>query len=289
MDDNPSLTDRINNLALTIKGLFDSSPDFICLCEVGNPVLGMEIVNRLTTSEYQTIWSDSGRKNQGLQILFRTGCATATAIVSDRFAARGQQRPRWMAVQFSLSIGSRMKFWLINNHWRSSYMGENASAADRRRSSMELGLLFRGYPSFPNKQAIATFPDSRIFVPYTEDREMESTPIIDATDPVIIVGDFNCEPWDEPFRLPDRKEFWSTTFNPNTNFEALNGIVFYNPLVKRPGIFWTFDKKFLWDQIIVSPSLMKEGHVRLKEDSIRLFEPISEATDHCALGAIFEC
>jgi hypothetical protein len=261
---------KIERLSEMIRSLeLDPDPTVLCYCEVGNIGLGLSVANRAFPDiEYEPVWSNAGKlaSNQtGLLILRNPKFFGEAEVLRDRPMRRDRERSRWLAAEFPLKNLPSRCLWVILNHWSSSHPSESEGEYQRRRTSEEIASLFQN-----GKAGIDPHSD------------------------IVILGDFNCEPTDEVFRL---KEEGAWKVSPNSDaVEKASKIwpCFYNPIVKEPGIFGTIplDKYGLhhgmWDQMIFSRSLIDGPDFRYVSGSICLTEPLAGASDHAAIGVILE-
>ena len=193
-------------------------------------------------------------------------------------------RLKWLAVQLQLQIGNRGVFWFVVNHWKSWFKrGEPASEPDRMRSARQIGDFY--------------LSDAR-----------------KTSDEMLLVGDFNCEPGDRPFKSQARPNKLKGVRERALVLRERNRLAyFYNPMWRllgepdpwemareegyvpprdigthgeglEKGVGW-----FLWDQFLVTKRMLRGGRVIMREGSLRIVRPMSDCSDHCAVAAEFDC
>ena len=276
-----ALSDKINNLAETIKEPFGALlPDIICLCEVGEEALGKRLVDVIAPGFYQTLWSGTSNLNQtGLMICYNANVVQHTAIADDSVTRGVGERCKWFAALFMLRSGSRARFWLVLNHWKSQMGGESQTEPSRSNSAAEIGNFFLGIAR----------------------RSSEA---------MLLIGDFNCEPGANPFKKPTN--YLRATRERAMVLRDRNRLAyFYNPMwrlhgeadayettrrvgyrqSRPPGTFCPINASVGWtifDHILVSKRLLTGGPIRFLEASLRIVKAQQRCSDHCALAAEFE-
>lgn len=295
--DSAGLTAKIASLCRTLRSTFSGHiPDIVALSEVGSETLGRRIAQSLYAERYELIWSGtppSGSAPTGLMILYNPSLfepidrtfRTSPAAVTERF--------KWMAVQFRLRRGSAATFWLVVNHWKSQYADWNSVAAS----------------------------SSPLAPPLSEARQIESAEEIGqlyleqehhSTRAMILVGDFNCEPGDKAFQNKVSHNFVGARERAVVLRKGNSKAYFYNPMwrcmgephdhltASQPGYrrpptgTWVGAENQsigsrLFDQLLVSQGLLSGQHMCFIESSLVIASPETGFTDHCAIGAQFEC
>jgi hypothetical protein len=128
------------------------------------------------------------------------------------------------------------------------------------------------------------------------------------SDAMIMVGDFNCEPWDTAFGsdtgapnrlaavreralvLQDRYRLtyfynlmWRWSGEPDVH-EVANAPGYLPP--RLIGTYRRRDTAVGWhllDQLMVTKSMLRGPMIRLEEGSVRVKPPANDCSDHCAL------
>ena len=169
---------RIEQLAATLRKLFDDTPiEVVALCEVGTEAVGKQLANALHPDFYETLWSgvparETGKAETGLMLLFSPLHVriNQNAKRPDINSEAMGQRTKWLAVNLFLQrFGAVVPFWLVLNHWTSSYAsGPEKTQGERARSADELGKLR---------------------LKLNMDRQYRDQPMI-------LIGDFNCDPYE---------------------------------------------------------------------------------------------
>lgn len=200
------------------------------------------------------------------------------SAIADDGATRGvNARCRWFATQFQLKSGSRGRFWLVVNHWKSQMGDQRISEHLRINSASEIGDFFL-------KQA-------RL-----------------ATEAMLLIGDFNCEPFSTPFHKT-RNVLRAVRERTFVLREKNRLAYFYNPMwrllgeaddhdasllkgyspTRPPGTYRHRDMGWrTFDQILVSKPMLTKGFVSFIESSIRIAKPCERCSDHCAISVEFE-
>lgn len=270
------LEEKTRRLARLLRGPKPAQPPaFVCLCEVGRANLGINVASEaFPAADYQPVWSHDGTLDAdetGLLILYDQKVGTVnTASQLDRPLRNKGKRSRWLAARFSLP-GAAQELGIVVNHWGSGIHSESDAAYDRRRTADEVADLFRG---------AATLRLGR--GPHTFDRD----------EAVILVGDFNCDPFDPVFRLSD-KGAWAASHARGAVEAARRASLpcFYNPLLKAPDIDGTLGgglKSRMVDYLLFSQAFLTGGAFRYVGGSIRASAYDPAASDHLAIRATFE-
>jgi hypothetical protein len=285
-----ALEQQVRDLAATLRAAASgrARPDIVGLCEVGDEALGRRVAEALGRDAYHAVWSGVPRAgavsgpDTGLMVLYRPEVVRRALpeIVTDRPSPGA--RHKWLAVPFQLLAGSRAPFWLVVNHWTSQFGGGEATTEpSRRNSARELGRFF--------------LDTARI-----------------TTEAMVLVGDFNCEPPARPFVEQSPNQMKGVRERALVLRERNRLAYFYNPMwrllgephpqetARRPGYRpprppGTFARDAerqadwaLWDQILVTKPLLSGELIRFVENGLRVVPPKNGASDHCAIGAVFE-
>jgi hypothetical protein len=293
----PQLDKKIKDLASTLKNVFPGLvPDVIGLCEIADISLGIQVGDRIDARRYKAISSGlAPADNTGLVLLYDPAVLTPTLSpieVGPRASMAGapivssSDRARWMAVEFQLNIGSRAPFWCVTSHWKSNFRrGEQAAQSDRMQSAREIGELF---------QTVRT-----------------------STENMLLMGDLNCEPGDWPLKSqehlsrPNQMRAFRQHRRVTREYKKL--AYFYNPMWRWLGEPDTFEvaglpgytpprvmgthgpalnggaEWLMYDQLLVTKRLLRGGQLTLQEASVRIVRPVDGCSDHCAIGAEFDC
>jgi hypothetical protein len=278
---------QVEALAATLLAAFDGvAPELVGLCEVGTEELGRQVGRRLGGDAYEAVWSGppptgAHGPETGLMVLYSAALfrPVPAEFSMNWFGLR--ERAKWLPVLLQLEEGSRAPFWFVVNHWKSQLGNPRETEEARMRSARQLGEFFLG----------------------TARRH---------SDAMVLIGDFNCEPGDRPFREQAPNQFRGVRERALVLRERNRLAYFYNPMWRwlgepdpyevareaayRPprllgshcrdweqGVGWS-----LLDQIMVTKSLLAGGLLRLRESSISLVPPAGRSSDHAAVAAVFE-
>lgn len=273
------LSEKMEHLAETIKSAsVGSLPSIVCLCEVGSENLGKELVARIAPDVYHTLWSGvPSSKETGLMICYNPNFVQYVAIADDGSTRGISARCRWLATQFQLKSGSRGRFWLVVNHWKSQMGDRGISEHLRIMSAAEIGDFFLKQARF-------------------------------ATEAMLLIGDFNCEPFSTPFHKT--RNFLRAVRERTSVLREKNRLAyFYNPMwrllgeadnheeslqkgyssPRPPGTY--LQRNMGWrtfDQILVSKPMLTNGFVSFIESSICIAKPHERCSDHCAISVEFK-
>jgi len=269
---------KINSLAQTIRATVDSCPDLIGLCEVGEESLGFQLGDALAPGVYQQIWSGPPPRNDtGLVILYRTDLFRLGREWTYPSKESSQARVKYMAALLQFTVGERAHLWFVVNHWQS----DMASSGRKGREDS-----WRNFSTF--------FQSAEI----------------DAGS-MIVTGDFNCEPGDEPLVKQEGYCLEATRERELVLGKRRGGSYLYNPMWRhlgevdfcedtlpeghkpaRPvgtycpngngGVGWK-----LVDQLLVTKSLLLGTHFQFEERTLKISRPLNGCSDHCAVGASF--
>ena len=240
-------------------------PTFLGLCEVAEERYAQEIV-ALLPGNYSCLWAPPNHiQETGLALLYRPD---EVVLVQPIVVSPHQRRPHWLAALFQMRQGSRAPLWIVVNHWPSQRNPE----ARRLQVSQELGEFWQRTGRVQTNNAI-------------------------------LMGDFNCEPFDLPFRqswLPWRgTRSRSYALRPGVQRSTAAVSWFYGPMWRclgdsLPGdLFretgtWRREVTEEWrmyDHFWVEPRLLSGGQIDFEESTLQLVHPTTDATDHCAILA----
>ena len=273
------LSEKMGYLAQTIKSAsVGSLPSIICLSEVGSENLGKELIDSIESDTYHTLWSGVPSPNEtGLMIGYNPNVVQYSAIADDSATRGVSARCRWFATQFQLKSGSRGRFWLVVNHWKSQLGNQRVGEHLRINSASEIGDFFL-------KQARLS------------------------TEAMLLIGDFNCEPYSAPL-IKTRNVLRAVRERTFVLREKNRLAYFYNPMwrllgeaddhdtslqkgyspPRPPGTYRRRDMSWrTFDQILVSKPMLTKGFVRFIESSIRVVKPYERCSDHCAISVEFK-
>jgi len=275
------LQQKIANLAATLRAAnAEKPPDIIGLCEVASQTLVEQIAEAVSSNVYRTLWSGlpTSREGQdgGLAILYRPEIITSAALEVDNNDPI--QRPKWMAALFQLQVGTRGGFWFVANHWKSQMGGEEATEPRRMGTAQQIGEFYLN--------------QARI-----------------NADGMILMGDFNCQPGDRPFRQQPLNRLRAVRERALVIRDRNRLAYFYNPMWRWLGEPEDFDATqrrgyvpsrllgthhgtpgwFLWDQILVTKPLIVGNLIHLQEETINVHQAQAQCSDHCAVSATFHC
>ncbi len=121
---------------------------------------------------------------------------------------------------------------------------------------------------------------------------------------MLLIGDFNCEPFDRPFRGLPENDLRAVRDRSLVSRPSNRKAYFYNPTWRwlhdlsqdtadsetslPPGTYCN-DEWRVFDQLMVSEEALAEGgFLRFLESSLTRTMPIGNCSDHMAIGAIFE-
>jgi hypothetical protein len=270
---------KILDLASMLNGLGFATPAFICLCEVADVMLGQRVATAaFPNTSYGSVWSHRRKlpaNEPGMIILYdKRTIDDPVKEVRDQHLRTAREPSRWLAAKFTVKALPQDPLWVITNHWHSGFHDSYDGEYNRRRVSNEISNLFRGTRTLKRRP---------------------TSPILDQrSDKIVAIGDFNCEPSDRVFRLSEQGA-WKVS--PDVN-AVLAGSAwwpcFFNPMVKAPGIFGTFQSEAhglslpMLDHILVSGNLCQPAGLRYSPNSIVASPFLSRASDHAAIGAILE-
>ena len=291
---------KIAAIVETLRRVFSGTlPDVIGLCEIGSYSIGQHVSRELTanspTAAYHSVWSGLGpnitigartRYSTGLLVLFNPTTIQRLREPLEH-SPNVNTRAKWLGVPFKSKIGSGAEFWFVVNHWKSAVkVSEAQMFARQMESGVQIGEFYQRPPIRPT----------------------------------VLIGDFNCEPFDIPFLLQKVAQQSSTRFKGVRERNAAMGrspnghggiAYFYNPMwrllgdpehweasrvlgytASRPtGTFLPMKRKTGWktlDQVLVSRQMLDGNQITLIESSAHIVSAYNQCSDHCALGWEFD-
>lgn len=278
------LTQKINDLADTLCGANTGQPpDVIGLSEVGNLSLVERLAEAVFPGTYRIFWSGLPTARQGkdggLAILFRHEVLASNAVEVD--SSNPAQRPKWMAVLLQLKMGTRGGFWFVVNHWKSQIGRQEVTESSRMNTAQQLGEFY-----------------------------LERARI--ATENMVLMGDFNCEPGDRPFRQQSLNKLRAVREHKLVTRDRNHLAYFYNAMWRflgEPedfdatqqqdyipsrfrGTYLTKDKDrgwYVWDQILVTKPLLVGDLIHFQEETVRIHQVQERCSDHYMISASFRC
>lgn len=247
------LDEKLSTLADVIEEFFDGEgPDLLGLAEVHTEEVMLDLVGRLSDS-YLHVWEAAGMSDQtGLGLIAREARFADLSIL-DVQRPTVASRPRSVIVRCELT-GTPEPFLVVVNHWKSRLPPTELSNADRLETADWLGDYLANT----------------------------------AVDPcVIVMGDFNAEPFEPPFselRLRARRTFsnalWSNAtpaYLYNTAWKLLTEPDHWET-AGQPGYVEPRPKTThgdsgvnVFDHLIVSGRALRNGPLTLREESMELF------------------
>ena len=281
-----ALDTRIAQLAATIHALFDDTPpEIVGLCEVATEDVGKQLAEAIRPHFYNTVWSGvPERENQnpetGLMLLYNPLTARVDPK-ANRYNANPQntrQRAKWIVVHLTVQqLNTPLQFWLVLNHWTSAFRyGPDISESERVQSACEIGKL-----------------------------RLELKTTLEYRDqPMLLIGDFNCEPFERPFRGLPGNDLCAARDRSRVVRPRNRKAYFYNPTWRwlhdleqdtasrepslPPGTYRN-DEWYVFDQLMVSEEMLVAGSfLRFLESSLARTLSVGNCSDHMAIGAVFE-
>lgn len=278
-------TSKLSNLAGTIRqAAGNQAPDVVGLCEVGSEQAARDLAQILDPGTYAVVWSDvpsTTKPNEpqpGLVILYKFRRISRTISGEMKDSPQNGKRHKWIAVEFQLGRKLTDIVWIVVNHWTSDYKRRvSAAEALRVTSAKEIGMHFLSLTST-------------------------------SAEAVILLGDFNCEPFARPFVGDPRTDRLYAVRERALVIRPSNQLMYaYNPMWRRMGEpddyevslqnnyvasrpmgTYPRDKKRQsgWqtlDQIMLTKRLMTGGPLQLLESSLRVHPPMGNCSDHHAV------
>ena len=144
-------------------------PDVIGLTEIGTQKVAQKLGHAIQGNIYEECFLPAPQGSdlpQGLAVLYRPEKLRLLATQK----SPNQGRPYWFALLFQCQEGRKGAFWFVVNHWKSNY---GSSFRENEKKRIE------------SAQSLSDF--------YYKTAAIQS-------DTMMLAGDFNCEPWERPFR-----------------------------------------------------------------------------------------
>jgi len=247
------LDEKLDVLADVINQFFDGSgPDILGFAEVNTETLLLDLTGRLNDA-YFHVWEDAGMNNQtGLGLIARESRFVDLSVL-DTQRPSVASRPRSMIVTCEL-VGSPEPFLVVVNHWKSRLGPPALHNADRLQTADWLG-------------------------DYLANTANETC--------VIVLGDFNAEPFEPPFselRLRGRRTFsnalWSSAtpaYLYNTAWKILTEPESWEDasqagyVESRPKTTHGDSGVNVFDHLLVSARALRNGPLTLREGTLDLF------------------
>lgn len=279
------LAQKLDSQAATLCSLFpNQTPDLIGLCELGSRGMGQELGRRVAPT-YRDVWAgDPDATHVSEMLLYDPAIVERTTTPVERYRPPQARRPFWLAAELQLRQGSRGVFWVVVNHWKSNLRANILIADDRRK---EIAADLAEY--------------------YNTSAHISSTAML-------MMGDFNCEPGDLPFRgLTRDSDQPNSLRSSREHLQVLNSRkqpAFYNPMWRVMGEPEPWDVAGhvgfvpprhtgtylgggasgwkMWDQIMVTKRLLRGGPARLVESRLAVAAPVDGCSDHYAVGVALE-
>lgn len=249
--DAEELNAKLDNVARAIQQFFGGQePDILSLAEVNTGRILNDLKARLSGT-FHAVWEPAGVSDQtGLGVLANAQLVSSLRIVA---AQRPSQfaRPRAIVVECEL-IGKPEPLLLIVNHWKSRLPSSPITdEADRRQTADWLG------------QSLASERRTRC---------------------VVLVGDFNAEPFEPPFgelRLKARRTFSSALWTRATPAYVYNTAWRFLsepdpweqtlvPAYRATRPKGTHAADLVFDQLLVSGAALRGGLLTLRDSSVAL-------------------
>ncbi|MCX7049644.1 MAG: hypothetical protein NTX50_29680 [Candidatus Sumerlaeota bacterium] len=268
-----ALEHKMKEIASVITNGKQSIPDFIGLAEVSKALLP-EFCDCLIPNEYNWEWAGAEQDNSpGLAILYRTNTASIVRCSRDRNLRSKNQRSYWAAAEFALQTQAPhpegVHFWLIINHWPSKLYdeGEGKESIAKEISALAAGCEYLLIRKGSDEVSLD-----------------QSFPLWENDANVILVGDFNCEPWESPLHL-NAKGTFKTYYDPEMPYESKKLPYFYNPILKAADVYGTFPTSgesplYFLDQALFSPQFLKNSVLRYLNGSFVTKRQEPKNSDH---------
>jgi endonuclease/exonuclease/phosphatase family metal-dependent hydrolase len=245
------VTAKIGVVATVIDALFDGrGPDLLGLAEVNGADLLARIQGALS-ADYLPLWSEPGMSDQtGLALLGRQGAVSDLELVDEQRPTM-LSRPRCLLARCALAHAAEPVLVGLN-HWKSRMKHGNVDdEAERRETARWLG----DYLASSTRDTC-----------------------------VIVMGDFNAEPFEGPFREVGLRgvRFFSTAL-----WSGATPAYLYNTAWRflceaapwerarqddysepRPKMTHDSSPPVVWDQLLVSARALRGGPVELREATV---------------------
>jgi exonuclease III len=286
------LDEKFRDLAETLRTPFGSEkPDLVGICEVAAKSLAQTLAETTWPKTYEVVYAGSDRRQHTGVAAFIRRDTLSRASSREETSRIASARPYWLALDLQLQKGRKGAFWFVVNHWLSNYhRGEAAAEPERMRAAHEIAEFY-----------VATARTT--------------------SEAMFLVGDFNCQPADPPFRsqkglsssgahrsrphelrgVRERKLVLRSArqhvfcYNPMWRFlgepdpwEDVLGVN-YNPPRPMGTLHHGYYGWLMLDQLLVTKRMLQGGQVIIREGSIRIVHPVKQCTDHCGLAFEFDC
>lgn len=250
------LAAKINHLAAIINSFFPvGPPGLLGLCEVGDQTIFDQLASAINPNHI-AIWVPAPQTSQtGLGFIANPSQVASLTLLTMQKPSIGS-RPRSLVVECGV-VGQTQPVYAVLNHWKSRLQsGSDPTADDRDR-----------------------LESARWLGDYLADN-------LNATDLVIVGGDFNAEPFEPPFSevgLRGMRHFsrvlwsqssaaylyncgWRFLAEPDT-WNVAGGDGYREP---KPKTTHGDSSGIVFDHILVSKRLLRGGPLTLDEASVRL-------------------
>lgn len=277
---------QIECLASTLQAACGGAPELIALSEVGDPSLGGRVAEALPERGYESVWSGvppviAGAPQTGLMALYDPSLFRRVGVPTGTGTPGLMERTKWLPLLLQLLSGSGGAFWLIVVQWKSQLGGQWKTEVARMDSAREIGEFYLNTASR-------------------------------MTDAMILLGDFNCEPGDRPFKDQGPNKMKAVRERALVMRERNRLAYLYNPMwrwlgepdhheiARQPGyrasrVIGTYASDWergigwsLWDQVPATKPLLSGELIRFIEGSVQITRPVGGCSDHCALSCEFE-
>jgi len=298
-DDSPpndaQLQTKIRGLASGLRRtFFPRVPDLIGLCEVGAEWLAKDVLGAVKVGGYSAVWQkppdapDPQKPTTGLALAYNSDVFAVEETAPPELTPGEDHRYHWLAVRLRLrKMGPAAgTFWAVVNHWPSDFR------------------------SGPTRGAWPRSLVGKVLAEFMEARALSAAPA------VLLMGDFNCEPFDAPLTggLVSGTRLVSVREHARAMNERTTLPYFYNPMWRVLGEGIALERRIRgrevpprppgtytraldrdspsaeWrclDQILVNRGLMDAGPASLVEESVVISPTDPGASDHCVVGARF--
>ncbi|MCA9269188.1 MAG: endonuclease/exonuclease/phosphatase family protein, partial [Planctomycetales bacterium] len=248
----PEIAEKQRILAEVIDSFFeDAGPDLLGLAEIGTEAILGELLGRLR-DDYVHVWERPGTAEQtGLGLAARRSLMVDMEVVSVQRPSVAA-RPRCMVVRCLTRLHPE-PFLVVVNHWKSR-MG---SVLDQQRDRLETADWLGEYLANQSRETC-----------------------------VIVIGDFNAEPFEAPFgelRLRGKRTFsnalWASgtpayLYNTAWRFmsepDAWEDARQANYVESRPKTTHGQSGVNIFDHLLVSGRALRGGPLELRERSVNL-------------------
>jgi hypothetical protein len=289
-----ALQEKVRGLASALRRAFwPDLPDLIGFCEIGAEGLAWDVVSAVAPGKYSLLWQEPPAPSNPLKPYTGLTLGYDTRVFEIEEQAAGELTPgedhryHWLAVRVRLRLAGPdvRTFWTVINHWPSDF-GSGAT-----RGSWPRAMVSKMLSEFMARRLAKGYPA------------------------VLMMGDFNCEPFDAPMtgellsgeRIVSVRE-QRRVLNPRTGLlhlynpmwralgesipveQLLTGTVPHRP----PGTYVSLTAKGAaaavwrcWDHVLVNRELLMGDPAAIIEDSLVISPTRPGASDHCAVGVKF--